>query len=119
MLFRSINAINRTKVRSDEFKARVSAQWKGVKRGEQSPIHKERNAAAKKGNTFRRGAKHTPESIEKMKGHMRQNGELNSQFGTCWVTDGNLNKKIKVIDLEYWMGQGFYKGRRIIKTTQI
>ena len=66
-----------------------------------------------------KGKKHKPESIEKMKGHMRQNGELNSQFGTCWVTDGNLNKKIKVIDLEYWMGQGFYKGRRIIKTTQI
>lgn len=62
-----INAINRTKTRSDEFKAMVSAQWKGIKRGEQSPIHKERNAAAKKGNTFRRGAKHTQESIEKMK----------------------------------------------------
>lgn len=62
-----INAINRTKVRTEEFKARVSAQWKGVKRGEQSAIHKQRNAEAKKGNTFRRGAKHTPESIEKMK----------------------------------------------------
>lgn len=62
-----INAINRTKVRSDEFKAMVSKQWKGVKRGPQSDIHKERNAAAKKGNTFRRGEKHTPESIEKMR----------------------------------------------------
>lgn len=62
-----INAINRTKTRSEEFKSMVSAQWKGVKRGEQSPIHKQRNAEAKKGNTFRRGAKHTPESIERMK----------------------------------------------------
>ena len=62
-----VNAINRTKIRSEEFKSMVSAQWKGVKRGEQSPTHKQRNAEAKKGNTFRRGAKHTPESIEKMK----------------------------------------------------
>jgi len=62
-----INAINRTKVRSEEFKAMVSEQWKGVKRGPQSEIHKQRNADAKKGNTFRRGEKHTPESIEKMK----------------------------------------------------
>ena len=62
-----IAKINRTKKRSDEFKGAVSKQWKGVKRGPQSDIHKERNAAAKKGNTFRRGEKHTPESIEKMK----------------------------------------------------
>jgi len=62
-----INAINRTKIRSEEFKSMVSAQWKGVKRGEPSLIHKQRNAEAKKGNTFRRGAKHTPESIERMK----------------------------------------------------
>lgn len=62
-----VNAINRTKTRSTEFKAMVSAQWKGAKRGEQSAIHKERNAAAKRGNTFRRGAKHTPESIERMR----------------------------------------------------
>lgn len=62
-----INAINRTKIRSAEFKEMVSKQWKGVKRGPQSETHKQRNAEAKRGNTFRRGEKHTSESIEKMK----------------------------------------------------
>ena len=39
----------------------------GLIRGEQSEQHKHKNANAKRGNTFRRGSKHTPESIEKMR----------------------------------------------------
>lgn len=39
----------------------------GLIRGEPSEAHKIKNAEAKKGNTFRRGSKHTPESIEKMR----------------------------------------------------
>lgn len=27
-------------------------------------------------------------------------GERNSQFNTCWITDGSENKKIKKIDLD-------------------
>lgn len=44
-----IAAINRTKVRSDEFKAGVSAQWKGVKRGPQSEERRLKNAQAHTG----------------------------------------------------------------------
>lgn len=62
-----IAKINKTKKRSDAFKKMVSCQWKGVKRGIQSDSHKEKNAIARRGNTIRRGAKHSAESIEKMK----------------------------------------------------
>lgn len=43
------------------------------------------------------GRKHTPESITKMKlaAVGRGIGKTNSQFGTCWITDGKENKKIK------------------------
>lgn len=39
----------------------------GLKRGPQSPEHKRKNGDARKGNTYRRGSKHTPEAIEKMR----------------------------------------------------
>ena len=42
------------------------------------------------------GKKHKIETIEKLKGHSRQNGEKNSQYGTCWITHPELgNKKIE------------------------
>jgi hypothetical protein len=87
-----VNAINRTKVRSDEFKAMVSAQWKGVKRGEPSPVHKQRNAEAKKGNTFRRGAKHTPEAIQKMSA---------SQTGKRWTEQQKQSYSIKKLGVAH------------------
>jgi hypothetical protein len=50
---------------------------------------------ALRGNTNWLGKKHKSETIEKLKGHKRQNGSCNSQFGTCWITNGTENKKIK------------------------
>lgn len=35
-------------------------------------------------------------------------GENGSQYGTIWITDGNVNKKIKNIDI---IPEGWYKGR--------
>lgn len=35
-------------------------------------------------------------------------GDRNSQYGTMWVTDGSINKKIKRVDL---IPEGWYKGR--------
>lgn len=37
-----------------------------------------------------------------------QRGQKNSQFGTMWITDGQVNKKIKKIDT---IPEGWYKGR--------
>lgn len=61
------------------------------------------------------GRKHKPETIEKYKrtfkdiGH--QQGEKNSQYGTCWIMKDEENKKIKKEDLEDYISQGWQKGR--------
>lgn len=41
-----------------------------------------------------------------------QQGSKNSQFGTCWITNGSENKKIKKEDLYLWIEQGYNKGRK-------
>lgn len=45
----------------------------------------------------------------KDKGH--QQGSKNSQHGTCWVTNGQQNKKIKKQEIDLWVAEGYYKGR--------
>jgi len=35
-------------------------------------------------------------------------GEKNSQYGTMWITNGNINKKVKCDDI---IPDGWYKGR--------
>jgi hypothetical protein len=45
----------------------------------------------------------------KLKGNHK--GNKNSQFGTCWITKNNENKKIKNYDLDIWIQQGWIKGR--------
>lgn len=58
------------------------------------------------------GKTHKIETIEKMKGHDRQLGEKNSQYGSQWINDGNNNKKIKQIDI---IPNGWKLGRIIKK----
>ncbi len=40
-----------------------------------------------------------------------QSGEKNSQFGTCWVTDGIKPIKIKKENLEEYLSKGYLRGR--------
>lgn len=40
-------------------------------------------------------------------------GEANSQYGTCWVTNGSECKKIKKDDLDSFLKEGWNKGRKI------
>ena len=42
-----------------------------------------------------------------------QQGEKNSQYGTCWITKNNENKKIKKENLETYLNDGWVKGRFI------
>ena len=56
------------------------------------------------------GRKHKKETIEKLKGHKRQVGVLNSQFGTCWVTNGIENKKINKEKFIEFENLGWKKG---------
>ena len=38
-------------------------------------------------------------------------GEANSQYGTCWITNGEINKKIKKTELDKYIILGYNKGR--------
>lgn len=57
------------------------------------------------------GKKHKVESKEKigLASSLKQKGEGNSQFGTCWITNGTENKKIKKTDK---LPKGWSYGRR-------
>jgi hypothetical protein len=59
------------------------------------------------------GKKHKEETKIKIgeANSLKQKGERNSQFGTCWVTNGTKNKKVKKIDK---LSEGWCLGR--IKT---
>lgn len=56
------------------------------------------------------GKKHKPESIEKMKKSHKNlhRGNKNSQYGTIWITDGVINKKIKKYEI---IPEGWFRGR--------
>lgn len=66
---------------------------------------------------FWRGRKHTQETKDKMskthKANNDQSGEKNSQFGTCWITNGVENKKIKKEDINIFLNKGWSKGRKM------
>lgn len=42
-----------------------------------------------------------------------QKGEKNSQYGTCWVHNDKENKRIKKIDLENYINNGWLKGMKM------
>jgi len=39
-------------------------------------------------------------------------GKANSQYGTCWITKDELNKKINKEDIDKWLNEGWVKGRK-------
>ena len=40
-------------------------------------------------------------------------GEKNPSYGTCWITNGKENKKIKKEEINDYICDGWYKGRSI------
>ena len=96
--------LNRWKNGSDEFKER----FKSILANNTKKAHK---GGKIKYNTFK-GKKHSEETQVRMcetkKG--QGNGESNSQFGTCWITNEVENKKIK---RDYLIPEGFRLGRII------
>ena len=56
------------------------------------------------------GKTHTEETKQKMR-KSKNVGVSNPSFGTCWVTNGQENKKIKKEELENFIQLGYYKGR--------
>ncbi len=61
------------------------------------------------------GKEHSVESKTKIgnKNSVKQLGEGNSQFGTCWITKEGENKKIKKEELGRWVDDGWVNGRKI------
>ena len=60
------------------------------------------------------GKQHSEETKKKISEASKGNGvgETNSQYGTCWITKDNTNKKIKKDDLEAYLNEGWVKGRK-------
>lgn len=65
-------------------------------------------------NPFK-GKKHSKDTLTKLKlkGHNNQTGNKNSQFGTCWITNGIESKKISKKEIDYWSSKGYKRGRII------
>jgi hypothetical protein len=73
----------------------------------------EPDVSAKISETSKRtwtGRKHRPETIAKMTLTDRA-GKKNSQYGTCWITDGVKNLKVKQNDLAPYVLIGWRRGR--------
>ena len=60
------------------------------------------------------GLKHKEETKSKIgiANSIKQKGDRNSQFGTCWITKDGINKKIKKDELEIFIKFGWNKGRK-------
>lgn len=58
------------------------------------------------------GKKHSEETKAKMR-KSKNAGTKNSQFGTCWVTDGEKSLKIRKEELQTFVENGFVQGRKI------
>jgi len=41
-------------------------------------------------------------------------GSENSQYGTCWITKDDINKKIKKEEVEKFIKEGWVKGRKLV-----
>ena len=60
------------------------------------------------------GKKHSQETKNKIGklNKINQQGKKNSQFGTCWITKENINKKIKKEEIDLYLISGWSKGRK-------
>ena len=65
-------------------------------------------------NPFK-GKVHSEETLNKLRGHDRQKGEKNSQFGTMWIHSLELkeSKRIKKEEFPTWEQDGWLKGRKM------
>lgn len=84
---------------TDIYKEKVSL---GLKKA-----HIEGKLSTKQMNT-KSAIERKKETFEK---NNHQQGSKNSQFGTCWITNGQENKKIKKEELDKFIELGYYKGR--------
>ncbi len=109
--FGYINAVGKNirSTQSIKIKNKISKTNKGRKLSAET---KDRIGQSKIGNTNFTGKTHSVEWKQKHSKFMKRfTGKKNSQFGTCWITNGLENKKIKIIDLANFIEIGYYRGR--------
>ncbi len=57
---------------------------------------------------------HSVDSKKKIsQGSLKRIGKKNGSYGTCWVTNGLENRKIKKEELDSWLELGYNKGRKM------
>ena len=73
-----------------------------------------RTSSGKSYNQCKVGSKHSEESKKKIgeKSSLLQSGTQNSQFGTCWINNGQEAKKVKKNELQVWLDKGWSVGRK-------
>jgi hypothetical protein len=59
------------------------------------------------------GRIHSEETKNKMSESSKGigSGKTNSQYGTCWINNGNETNKIKKEEINIWLNNGWVKGR--------
>jgi hypothetical protein len=63
-------------------------------------------------NTFE-GKQHSDETKKIMSEKAKERtSDKNSQYGTCWITKDGINKKIKKDELETFLTEGWFQGRK-------
>lgn len=81
----------------------VDKEDERLKNGELIPFWKGKKISEKRKEQLKKTLKEI--------GH--QQGEKNSQYGTCWITKDGVNKKIKKEDLSFFEIDGWIKGRKM------
>src|SRR5574343_83136 len=92
-----------------EFCKKISESHKGKKLSEEHKAKIKDAQIGEKNHWY--GKKHTEETKRKISeaNKISLKGEKNSQYGTMWITNGEINKKIKK---DKSIPEGFYKGRK-------
>lgn len=95
--------------RSFSEKWKYDLEW----RKKQKEIYNSNISFKNAGRTSFLGKKHTQKTknIIGEKNSFHQSGNKNSQFGTCWITNGKENKKIPKEDVDKWIELGYNRGR--------
>lgn len=73
-----------------------------------------RTSSGKSYNHCKIGSKQSDETKKKIGAinSRLQSGSRNSQFGSCWICNDGVVKKIKKEELQTWLDQGWRKGRK-------
>ncbi len=95
--------------------------WKDESyREKQLPVLKENVQIAKRNGSFLgrqnfKGKTHTNKTKKLISEKAKERtGDKNSQYGTCWIMKGGVNKKIKKEELNKYQQEGWVKGRTTI-----